>query len=480
MNFYKTITTIISIIMFNGVVQVQASETNAGQNSKNKPNLIVILTDDQGYKDVGFNGSTDIKTPFIDVIANEGTIFTNGYVTFPVCGPSRAGLLTGRYQGRFGFTSNPSPAPDADVGLPSSEKTIAEVLKPAGYTSGILGKWHMGGHADYHPNNRGFDYFFGFVEGGHRYFPEELTITDFSEVTKWSGWYYTKLMRNQERIETTEYLTDELSNEAVKFIEREKDNPFFLFVSYNAPHAPLQATEKYLNRYKHIKDKKRQTYAAMVSAVDDGVGEILKTLEKQGIDDNTIVFFLSDNGGPETKNASDNGELREGKGSLFEGGVRVPFAMRWPEKIPQGQVYTNAVSSLDILATIVGQADVDTSKNKPLDGVDLTPYLTGENDGLPHDALYWRHLRKDGQAVIANHNKMINLKNKKFLYDVANDVGETESLGSDNDTYKELNAGYQEWLKEMKPTAFVTLLEYKKIWLKQQKSKKNKNKKTKP
>lgn len=475
----KALISIVLSLLSSGVlVKVQASEPlDSQKNQSSKPNMIVILTDDQGYKDVGFNGSTDIKTPFIDQIADQGTVFSNGYVTFPVCGPSRAGLLTGRYQGRFGFTTNPAPIEDSKTGLPHSEKNIAEVLKPAGYTSGILGKWHMGSHPDFHPNKRGFDYFFGFVEGGHKYFPEELTLNDYSEISKWGQWYNTRIMRNQERVDIKQYLTDELSSEAVNFIEREKDNPFFLYVAYNAPHAPLQATQKYLNRYKHIKDKKRQTYAAMISAVDDGVGKILASLKEQGIDDNTMVFFLSDNGGPETKNASDNGELREGKGSLFEGGVRVPFAVRWPNKIPSGITYHNAVSSLDILATIVGQANIDTSANKPLDGVDLIPYLNGENTGQPHDILYWRHLRKDGQAALASNTKMLNLNGKKYLYDLSNDIGETNNLAKDKiKSYQTLQESYDVWLKDMKPTAFMTLLEYKQVWLKQQRDNKKQSK----
>ena len=349
--------------------------------SAQKPNLIIILTDDQGYKDVGFNGSTDIKTPHIDRIADQGTRFTNGYVTFSVCGPSRAGLLTGRHQERFGFSFNPTMDPSvAQNGIPTTEKNIAEVLRPAGYTSGIVGKWHMGTHPDLHPNKRGFNYFYGFLTGGHQYFPEQLTLNDLSDVKYKYDWYRTRLLRNNQRIDIDEYLTDELSNEAVEFVKREKDNPFFLYVSYNAPHQPLQASQEYLDRNTHIPEGRRRTYASMITAVDDGVGRIMDTLKEQGIDDNTIVFFLSDNGGPEKHNASDNGELRDGKNSLFEGGVRVPFAVRWPNKIPAGVDYNLPVSSMDIMATIIAQAKVDISNNKTLDGADLLPFITNKNN----------------------------------------------------------------------------------------------------
>jgi len=444
-------------------LSIQAINSTISSNKQTKkPNLIVILTDDQGYKDVGFNGSTDIKTPNIDRIANEGTRFTHGYVSYPVCGPSRAGLLTGRYQDRFGFVGNPTIDPTVDnAGIPKTEKNIAEVLKPAGYTSGILGKWHMGTHPDLHPNKRGFDHFFGFLSGGHQYFAEDLTINDLSQVTKKWQWYRTRLLRNTTRVDTTEYLTDELSNEAVDFIKREKDNPFFLYVAYNAPHTPLQASKKYLDRYSHIKNKKRKTYAAMVSAVDDGVGQILLTLKEQGIDDNTIVFFLSDNGGAKN-NASDNGELRGGKTDPFEGGVRVPFAVRWPSKIPAGIDYHKAVSSLDILATIVGEAKVDISKNKSLDGVNLIPYLTGENKGQPHDVLFWRSFDTGWAASLANNSKMINTKGNAKLFNLNDDIGEQTNLLKKNNEqnksqYKKQRIQYELWNEELQDPAFPRL-----------------------
>ena len=314
-----------------------------------KPNLIVILTDDQGYGDVGFNGSEDIRTPNMDRLAREGVRFTDGYVTYPVCGPSRAGLLTGRYQDRFGFGRNPSVNPaDATAGLPHSERNIAEILKPAGYRTGVIGKWHMGTHPSFHPNKRGFDYFYGFLSGGHQYFPEELVLNDIAQSKRAFDWYRTRILQNDQRIDIDEYLTDEFSNEAVAFIEREKDNPFFLYLAYNAPHGPLQATEEYLDRYPDIADEDRRTYAAMVSAVDDGIGRILETLERLGIDENTLIFFLSDNGGAQGKGSS-NRPLRGWKSMPFEGGVRVPFAARWKGTLPEGVDYENPVSSLDIL-----------------------------------------------------------------------------------------------------------------------------------
>ena len=261
-----------------------------------RPNVIIILTDDQGYKDVGFNGSKDIPTPNIDRIATNGVVFTNAYVSYAVCGPSRAGLLTGRYQDRFGFGRNPLLAPnDIAQGVPLEEEMLSEALDKVGYNTLAIGKWHLGAHRAQRPLQQGFDEHFGFLSGGHRYFPEDWVLNDISEIRSQQDGYKTKLLHNGKRIEEKEYLTDALSREAVNFIKKDRDEPFFIYLAYNAPHAPLQATEKYMKRFAHIKDKKRKTYAAMVSAVDDGVGNILNTLDDMGITDNTIVYFLSDN-----------------------------------------------------------------------------------------------------------------------------------------------------------------------------------------
>jgi arylsulfatase A-like enzyme len=285
---------------------------------KNNPNIIIILADDLGYADVGFNGSKDIPTPNIDKIAKGGVTFTRGYVSYAVCGPSRAGLITGRYQDKFGFAKNPLLAPnDAAMGLPLTEETIADYLKQQNYTTTAIGKWHLGAHQTLRPNKRGFDEFYGFLSGGHRYFPEELTLQDLSEIKSQFDGYKTKLLRNNTRVEETEYLTDAFSREAVSFVKRKGNNPFFMYLAYNAPHSPLQATDKYLNRFKDIKDPKRRTYAAMVSAMDDGIGLLLNQLEQQNLTNNTLIFFLSDNGGPTNDNASNNSPLRGFKGVFF-------------------------------------------------------------------------------------------------------------------------------------------------------------------
>lgn len=403
---------------------------NGYSQNAQKPNVIVILADDLGYADVGFNGCKDIPTPNIDRIAKNGVKFTNGYVTFSVCGPSRAGLLTGRYPQRFGYERNPQYRPhDPNMGLPKTESTLAETLKKVGYTSGIVGKWHQGADISNHPLNRGFDDFFGHLGGGHRYFPEDLTIKDSYATENDEGESYkTWILRNHEPIQTKKYLTDEFSDEAVQFVERHQEQPFFLYLAYNAPHGPLQATQEYLDRFPNIENIKRKTYAAMVSAVDDGVGRLLDQLEKLDLDKNTLVYFLSDNGGPENSNSSDNGVLREGKSSVYEGGYRVPFAMQWKGTVPPG-VYENPVSALDIFATIATLSKAPINKEKPLDGINLIPFLTGKKNSLPHETIFLRKF-DDKKYSVRNKNikLVINKDNIPELYDLSKDIGEENDI----------------------------------------------------
>ena len=398
--------------------------------NKKLPNLIVIMTDDLGYSDVGFNGSEEIPTPNIDRIAQKGVKFTNGYTPYPVCSPSRAGFITGRYQQRFGYERNAQYRPnDPNMGLPQKEKTIPEVIGQVGYTSGIIGKWHLGAHISNHPLNRGFNFFYGHLGGGHRYFPEELTIKDSYSISDEPLSYKTWIMRDHNPEKTDKYLTDEFSNEAVNFVIKNKQRPFFLYLAYNAPHGPLQATQKYLNRFDHIKDKRRKTYAAMVSAVDDGVGRILDKLESLEIVDNTIIFFFSDNGGPESKNGSNNGPLREGKSSIYEGGNRVPFAMQWTGEISQ-MVYDYPISSLDILPTIAELTNAPIEAKNPLDGVNIIPFLKGLKRGRPHNTLYVRKFDNDLYSIRDGDMKLVTKEKNtiKELYNLDQDIGEENNL----------------------------------------------------
>jgi arylsulfatase A-like enzyme len=392
-----------------------------------RPNLVVIMTDDQGYADVGFHGCTDIPTPHIDALAHAGVIFSSGYVTYSVCGPSRAGFITGRYPQRFGFERNPQYKPsDPNMGLPLSERTIADVLGDIGYTSGIIGKWHLGAHPDLHPLKRGFDYFFGHLGGGHQYFQELLTIRNPHAAKNEAESYRTWIERNGEAVRIDKYLTDVFSDEAVSFIERHHAEPFFLFLAYNAPHTPMQAPDEYLNRFPDIQDPKRRTYAAMVSAVDDGVGRVLAALKAHGLDDNTLVFFLSDNGGPTSANASNNAPLRGAKSDVFDGGWRVPFALRWSGTLPAGQRFDRPVSAMDIFGTIAGITGVPVAAERPLDGVNLMPFLLRQQRGAPHQAVFLRKWDQKAYAIRVDDFKWVvpGATTSPRLFDARTDIGE--------------------------------------------------------
>lgn len=452
---------LFSILKMIFIILIGCGHSQEKISKKDHPNVIVIMTDDLGYVDVGFNGSIDIPTPNIDRIAKQGVKFTNGYTPYPVCSPSRAGFITGRYQQRFGYERNVQYRPnDPKMGLPKTEKTIPEVMGQVGYTSGVIGKWHLGAHISNHPLNRGFDFFYGHLGGGHRYFPEELTIEDSYSISDEPLSYRTWIMRNHQPEKTNQYLTDEFSDEAVEFIEKNHKGPFFLYLAYNAPHGPLQATSKYLNRFDHIKDKKRKTYAAMVSAVDDGVGRILDRLKSLDIEKNTMIFFLSDNGGPEPKNGSNNGPLREGKSSIYEGGNRIPFAMQWTGEITS-MVYEFPVSSLDILPTIAALTDAPLAANNPLDGVNIIPYLKGEKQGRPHQTLFVRKFDDDLYSVRDGDMKLITKSENsiKELYDLNKDLGEENNLaGTFPDEVNRLDSLRQAWDSQLINPVFLGLI----------------------
>jgi arylsulfatase A-like enzyme len=426
-----------------------------------KPNMIVIMTDDMGYADVGFNGCEDIPTPNIDRIAKNGVKCTSGYAPYSVCGPSRAGFMTGRYGQRFGFERNPQYRPqDPNMGLPKEERTFGEALKPVGYTSGVIGKWHLGAHPSNHPLNRGFDFFYGHLGGGHQYMPELLDLKDSYAAKNEMESYRTWIMRNHEAIPPTQYLTDEFSDAAVEFVETNQDDPFFLYLSYNAPHTPLQATEKYLSRFPNLEGK-RKVYAAMVSAVDDGVGKVLDKLDELKLTEDTLVVFLSDNGGPEPKNASDNGPLRGAKGDAWEGGFRVPFAVQWPSVIPAGTEYHEPVSSLDMMGTIVELSGAPVNPKRPLDGVNLVPYFTGKKNGSPHEAIYLRKFDGGKHTVRSGDYKMI-LQLKRGapeLYNLEEDIGEKNNIAAQHpEKIQQLEALRVEWESELIEPVFMGLV----------------------
>jgi arylsulfatase A-like enzyme len=329
-----------------------------------------------------------------------------------------------------------------------------------------VGKWHLGAHESLRPMKRGFDHFFGFLTGGHRFFPEEWTLADETKVKNQGAAYRTKLLRDDQRVEEKEYLTDALSRESVDFIDKNSDKPFFIYLAYNAPHGPLQATQEYLDRYDHIEENSRKTYAAMVSAVDDGVGDIISKLKEKGIYDNTIIYFLSDNGG-RLRGDSDNGELRGKKGNLFEGGIRVPFAMQWPKEIEGGQVFKKPIISLDIFATLKEITSPEIRSKNELHGVNLIPFLKGENKNDPHKFLFWRNnlmqndpnLRIEALALRSGEFKFIKNKETDALYNLKNEVFEETNLKNQKiEIYDSLNNKFNEWYKTLMDPTFLGLM----------------------
>lgn len=426
------------------------------------PNVIVLLADDLGYGELSIQGNPEIPTPHIDSIARNGVRFTNGYVTGPNCSPSRAGFLSGRIPTRFGYENNPigHRNEDPNIGLPAEEVTIAETLQEAGYVTGLIGKWHQGGTAAYHPFRHGFEEFFGFMHEGHYFVPPpyEGVTTMLRRKTipgggegRWVGKkgliYHTwggnepdydadnPITRGGQPVVETEYLTDALTREAVDFIDRHDDKPFFLFLAYNAVHSPLQGADAYMRKFSHIEDIQRRIFAAMLANMDDSVGAVLKQLRKSGLEEDTLVFFLSDNGGPTRELTSSNGVLREGKSSMYEGGLRVPFMAQWKGTVPAGQVYEKPISSLDIYATAAANAGAKAPRN--LEGVDLIPFITGKDSGRPHETLFWRQGGKSGlrhgdwKAVRMGGRKQI--QNARWeLYDLSKDISEERDLAKAN------------------------------------------------
>jgi len=424
---------LLAAILFLAVQFAQAAST---------PNILLIVADDLGYADVGFQGSKEIPTPNLDKLAKRSLRCTNGYVSHPFCSPTRAGLMTGRYQQRFGHENNPAWLPeDPKVGLPLSQTTLPQVLKTAGYTTGAVGKWHLGAHPNFHPNKRGFDDYFGALGGGHLYLPQ----------TKGGAEYSIPLDRNGKAEPHTEYLTDTFGKEAAGFVERNQKKPWFLYLAFNAPHTPLQATEKYLERVKGIADEKRRTYAAMICAMDDAIGQVLAKLEALQQTDNTLIFFFSDNGGPSFANSSSNAPLRGDKGQVLEGGIRVPFLVSWPAKLPKGKDYDQPVSSLDVFATAAGVAGAKVPASVKLDGVDLIPFLAGEKKTAPHEQLFWRMGGGTSHAVRAGDWKWLKMGNEApQLFNLKQDIGESRNLVAEKpEVAKRLEAAVMAWDKEL-------------------------------
>lgn len=415
----------------------------AGAAEIERPNIVLILCDDLGYADVGFNGSPDIRTPHLDALAHAGVIFKSAYVAHPFCGPSRMSMMAGRYPHGMGTPFNlPNSGHGIEEynrqGIPANETLVSSVLQDAGYFTGAVGKWHMGITAPFHPNNRGFDEYYGFLGGGHQYFPNKYKPA--YEQQKKQGEvhineYLLPLENNGVEVDETEYITDGLSREAVNFVHQASENerqPFFLYLAYNAPHSPLEAKEADLKLYASIKDKKRRTYAAMVHAVDRGVGNLVTALKETDALENTLIIFLSDNGG-KLELGANNGPLQAGKGSAYEGGYRVPMLFHWPKGLPGGREFEYPVSSLDFYPTFAGLAGAEIPADKQFDGRDVMASVVAGRDARDGEMIYVLRHREAIHDVGGRINqwKVSRVGQSDWrLFDLSNDIGEQRDLSA--------------------------------------------------
>jgi arylsulfatase A-like enzyme len=416
-------------------VLILASAAIAADTKPKTPNFVIFLCDDVGYGEFGFQGNKEIPTPNIDSIAKNGIRFTQGYVSGPYCSPTRAGLLTGRYQTRFGHEFN---GRGPKFGLPLSEKTLADRFKALGYATCAVGKWHLGDQPEFRPTQRGFDEFYGTLANTPFFHPQ---LVD------------SRVSNDPQRVESKDfYTTDAFADRAVDWLDKVKGKPFLLYLPFNAQHAPLQATQKYLDRFPNIADEKRRTFAAMMSAMDDAVGRVMKKLRDLGQEENTLIFFFSDNGGPTQSTTSKNGALRGLKATTLEGGVRVPFLAQWKGKLAAGKTYEHPIIQLDIFPTCLAAADAKVSADWKLDGVNLLPYLTGEKKAAPHQTLYWRFgpqwaVRHEDWKLVASRID----GTEPRLFNLAKDIGESEDLSAKQvDKVQQLTALWKSWNAEQK------------------------------
>ena len=434
---------------------------------EDKPNIILILADDLGFNDVSYynGGAADgsLLTPHIDSLAKEGVAFLNGYAASPVCSPSRAAIMTGRYSSRYGFEFTPYPAQAARImnllrkdgelatigledvqwdevgltvgGLPNEEITIAEMLQDNGYYTAHIGKWHLGGFNDgMRPNDQGFDD--SLMLNSSLYFPKNhpdivnAKIDSAVEDMVWASSQYAASFNGSEPFKPGGYITDYYTDEAVKVIDNNKDRPFFLYLGHFAPHNPLQSLRKDYEKHSHMENHTLQVYAGMIEALDRSIGKILSALEKNGLTENTLIIFSSDNGGAGYIGLDDiNKPYRGWKLTHFEGGMHIPFFAKWPAKIKKDMKYNKRIHHTDIFSTILGAANIEPPKEITIDGVNLIPFLTNEKRGEPHETLYWKNVTY--QAIIHDNWKLMRSKypkEKEYLYNLEKDPYEQNNL----------------------------------------------------
>jgi arylsulfatase A-like enzyme len=397
-----------------------------------RPNVVVIVSDDQGYGDIScYPHPGEVRTPQMDRLAQRGVRFEQGYANAYVCAPSRAALLTGTYPQRYGFYT----ASDSRVGLPLSQVTLADVLKQAGYATCALGKWHLGIERAYHPMQRGFDEFYGFLgHGAHDYFDLKRT-----------GEFYNSILRNYEPIDETGYLTDNLGREAVAFIARNEKKPFFLYLAFNAVHFPMQAPQEVIRKY-DTGIPNRDILMAMLECENNAIGKLLDELERRKLDRNTIIVFVSDNGGARN-NASNNGALRDYKQSVYEGGIRIPFMISWPGHLRADSVSQEPVMFLDVMPTMVAAASAQMPSGRVYEGRNMLPVLTGKSSAPLHDALFWDGA-EEKTAVRSGDWKLVNNRGKIELFNLRQDVGEKTDLAAQKpEIVAQLRQKFDAWSK---------------------------------
>ncbi len=421
-----------------GLVAISSVAQISCRSFSKKPNILLILSDDAGFADFGFQGSQDIPTPNIDKLAENGIVFTDAHTTSTVCSPSRAGIMTGRYQQRFGHEAN---VPPPGHGMDPDELTLAQALNALNYKTAIFGKWHLGQGEKFHPNNRGFDEFYGLLGGSRSYFPSKKQDQPGKPQA---------VMHNDKYVTFKGYFTDVLGEKTVEFIEENKDRPFFIYLSFTAVHTPMQAKKEHLQMFKN---HPRPTLAAMTWSMDENVGKVIKALEENDLLDNTLIFFTNDNGGSPF-NHSSNVPLKGWKGNKFEGGQRVPFIVQWKDHLKGGRKFSGLTSTLDIFPTAFEIAGGSGSPGKPLDGVNLLPFLQGEKKGDPHQVLFWR--KEQEAAVRYGDWKLIRLQDYGYvLYNLKENIGETKNLIEKNpQIFEKMKKLLEEWEAQMKPPAW--------------------------
>ena len=494
----KFISTIAEPILPTQQVDWASAEPGTSSNSEELPNIIIILADDLGWNDISFYGgglgNGAVQTPNIDRIAAEGVHFSNGYAGNATCAPSRAALLTGRYPTRYGFEFTPAPAslmslvatfdshreqlhpgyfleenlsdfpPFEEQGVPTTEILLPEILASKDYHSILLGKWHLGESEGYTPNDRGFDEFLGFLAGAAMFAEYDdpamiKSIQEFDGIDQflWPNLTFAVRYNKEQRFKPDEYMTDYLSHQAVRAIEANKDRPFFMYLSYNAPHTPLHAMKSDYDSLSMIESHTERVYGAMMLSLDRGIGKVIDAVEAAGISDNTLIIFSSDNGGADYVGLPNlNAPYRGWKMTFFEGGTHVPFFMRWPNRIEAGTKYQRPVTHIDIFSTIAAAAEVNVPADREIDGVDLLPFVTGDRSEDPHEAIFWR---TGTYRAVRSGDWKLQLSDPDetpFLYNLAVDPTEQDNLAATSPMELErlksmIQEGMSNWQPPLRP-----------------------------